>query len=409
MASSGETAAPTSFVTVAVGTKRPRESEVPVSEAEGSGLDKWAAETKILLAGTADVLGAQVESGAHHSARRDKRLGTAQNDTSGEPSTSDRFVDVLPVSVNTGGPDTEPNATTKNATGTHTKLTPSSKPPSRKNRNACFRYGNYHRYYGYRVGETLEDHRVAHFQDEWFTGKRVVDIGCNEGLVGLSIAVRCAPASMLGVDIDNHLVKKAKDKLERLRRAAGKQAREVAKHAEKEKESPVGTALEGTEGGKKENPAEIDPATPSSASLSLAHAVAALKSSKFKCCNAVDEVFEENSCDAALCLSVTKWIQLNWGDAGLLKLFRNIFHALSPGGIFLVEPQPWRSYKQAFKKQNMPPETRAHFRDIKIKPSDYRGVLRDTIGFASVETLRDADLTAGTEFDRTVLLCVKGR
>lgn len=93
----------------------------------------------------------------------------------------------------------------------------------------------------------------------------------------------------------------------------------------------------------------------------------------------------------------------------MLKLFRNIFHALSPGGIFLVEPQPWRSYKQAFKKQNMPPETRAHFRDIKIKPSDYRGVLRDTIGFASVETLRDADLTAGTEFDRTVLLCVKGR
>ena len=300
MASSGETAAPTSFVTVAVGTKRPRESEVPVSEAEGSGLDKWAAETEILLAGTADVLGAQVESGAHHSARRDKRLGTAQNDTSGEPSTSDRFVDVLPVSVNTGGPDTEPNATTTNATGTHTKLTPSSKPPSRKNRNACFRYGNYHRYYGYRVGETLEDHRVAHFQDEWFTGKRVVDIGCNEGLVGLSIAVRCAPASMLGLDIDNHLVKKAKDKLERLRRAAGKQAREVAKHAEKEKESPVGTALEGTEGGKKENPAEIDPATPSSASLSLAHAVAALKSSKFKCCNAVDEVFEENTCDAAL-------------------------------------------------------------------------------------------------------------
>jgi hypothetical protein len=57
----------------------------------------------------------------------------------------------------------------------------------------------------------------------------------------------------------------------------------------------------------------------------------------------------------------------------------------------------------------MPPETRAHFRDIKIKPSDYLGVLRDTIGFASVETLRDADLTAGTEFDRTVLLCVKGR
>ena len=33
-------------------------------------------------------------------------------------------------------------------------------------------------------------------------GKRCVDIGCNEGLVSLSIAVNFRPASMLGIDID---------------------------------------------------------------------------------------------------------------------------------------------------------------------------------------------------------------
>ena len=92
--------------------------------------------------------------------------------------------------------------------------------PTVKRKTRCFRYGNYHRYYGYRVGETLEDHRVAHFRDEWFAGKRVLDVGCNEGLVGLSIAVRCKPAKMLGVDIDPHLVKKAREKLARLKRAA---------------------------------------------------------------------------------------------------------------------------------------------------------------------------------------------
>ena len=41
-----------------------------------------------------------------------------------------------------------------------------------KKRRKCFRYGNYHRYYGYRVGETLEDHRIPHFRREWFEGKR---------------------------------------------------------------------------------------------------------------------------------------------------------------------------------------------------------------------------------------------
>ena len=41
-----------------------------------------------------------------------------------------------------------------------------------RKRRKCFRYGNYHAYYGYRVGETLEDHRIAHFKAEWFAGKR---------------------------------------------------------------------------------------------------------------------------------------------------------------------------------------------------------------------------------------------
>ena len=41
-----------------------------------------------------------------------------------------------------------------------------------KKRRKCFRYGNYHRYYGYRVGESLEDHRIPHFKEEWFQGKR---------------------------------------------------------------------------------------------------------------------------------------------------------------------------------------------------------------------------------------------
>ena len=54
--------------------------------------------------------------------------------------------------------------------------------------------------------------------------------------------------------------------------------------------------------------------------------------------------------DFIMCLSVTKWIQLNWGDAGVKNLFKRIFLSLHPGGKLLLEPQPWKSYK---KKKNL--------------------------------------------------------
>ena len=118
-------------------------------------------------------------------------------------------------------------------------------------------------------------------------------------------------------------------------------------------------------------------------------------------------LFAPGSFDAVLCLSVTKWIQLNWGDEGLKRLFADVHECLSPGGVFIVEPQPWRSYGRAFRKQTMPEETKAHFRAVALRPSLYAEFLKTTVGFERVTTLRDADMHDASEFDRTVLLCVK--
>jgi 2-polyprenyl-3-methyl-5-hydroxy-6-metoxy-1,4-benzoquinol methylase len=76
--------------------------------------------------------------------------------------------------------------------------------------NKVFVHGNYHRYYGYRLGKAFEeDPRLGLMEKQWFHKKRCLDIGCNEGIVTLSIAKTFGTKSMTGIDLDEHLIKRA--------------------------------------------------------------------------------------------------------------------------------------------------------------------------------------------------------
>ncbi len=119
-------------------------------------------------------------------------------------------------------------------------------------------------------------------------------------------------------------------------------------------------------------------------------------------------------------------MHLNWGDAGLLRLFQRCCEALAPGGVLLLEPQPWKSYQQALRKQvvralppragallrtcvtrsgaaQMPQEVQDNFRAIKLRPDGFAAALHDA-GFAAVEELREGGHRG---FDRPLLLCTK--
>ena len=115
-------------------------------------------------------------------------------------------------------------------------------------------------------------------------------------------------------------------------------------------------------------------------------------------------------------------MHLNWGDEGLQRLFRRAFDLLSPGGVFVLEPQPWKSYSAAFKKQDvrlssllprsrctslpfqMPDETRMHYRSIKMRPVGFADFLRTDVGFSRVEEIKAGSASG---FDRPLLVAHK--
>jgi 7SK snRNA methylphosphate capping enzyme len=101
--------------------------------------------------------------------------------------------------------------------------------------------------------------------------------------------------------------------------------------------------------------------------------------------------------------SVTKWIHLFHGDDGIKTLFARIFAMLTPGGRFIFEPQPWKSYhKRKFTSE----VTAANYDAIQLRPKDFSGYLMDSVGFRSCEFLQVCQ-TSAKGFRRPVYVAKK--
>lgn len=217
-----------------------------------------------------------------------------------------------------------------------------SKPASSKSK---YIYGNYNRYYGYRNSNVAEDVRIVAFRTcpEYFEGKEMLDIGCNDGAVTMTVAKELRPKFITGLDIDKDLVGAARKHLATVKRNSV-----MNNNSDKTNDTQFPNNI------------------------------------AFKQCNYVldDERLldlEQPQFDTILCLSVAKWIQLNFGDAGLKLAFKRMYRQLRPGGHLILETQNWKSYKR---RKNLTPQIHEHFKNIKLLPTAFEQYLLSAdIGF----------------------------
>jgi len=243
-----------------------------------------------------------------------------------------------------------------------------SKEPHFRAKDESFRYGNYNRYYGYR-NANQNDCRLDCLKSEWFGNKDVLDIGCNVGHMTLAIAKNFDPKKIVGIDIDNSLIK-----------IANKNVRHyITSTVLQTQDFPISLPLlHGPLASTASHDSDED------------NTCFFPKNVCFITGNYVSESDETLSIqkqqfDTILCLSLTKWVHLNWGDTGVKTLFKRIFSQLRPNGKLILEAQPFCSYK---KKKKINETTFHNFNAIRLKPEQFNEyLLSREVGFSQSELI----------------------
>ncbi|KAI0306811.1 S-adenosyl-L-methionine-dependent methyltransferase [Multifurca ochricompacta] len=218
-------------------------------------------------------------------------------------------------------------------------------------------HGNYHNYHGYLCHHPGgHDSRLALLPRELLLNACVLDVGCNEGWVSCEIAQSCGARRVVGVDIDDALVRMAWRRRRVLWSHQGATSEPSPPSSEsRSKRKRVHTAPSIPQVD--HFPASCQhmfgplPITDTDMLDSEAIAYTFPHNITFRRADWVNERIPEDDAgyDVIVAFSVSKWIHLNGGDVGLRRFFERVYASLVPGGAFILEAQPRESYTKARK------------------------------------------------------------
>ncbi|KAJ3005848.1 UNVERIFIED_CONTAM: hypothetical protein HDU68_004379 [Siphonaria sp. JEL0065] len=232
--------------------------------------------------------------------------------------------------------------------------------------------GNYFSYYGRRNGflDQRIDPRLVLLPQDQIDNKSVLDVGCNTGLVALSLALHSNPKLVVGIDVDPKLIVKAKKDRAAVAASISKDRKEIGYY-------PITAQLLLA-------PLPI---------IEHANTPGFPHNLDFRVSNFVtDPLIPSQKFDTVLALSITKWIHVKHGDAGLRLFFKKCWTVLNKGGVLIVEPQAWDGYDKAARKNDGLREfadsaTVKRKSRLSLRPDDFPTLLINEIGFSSFERL----------------------
>ncbi|CCA72051.1 hypothetical protein PIIN_05986 [Serendipita indica DSM 11827] len=285
-------------------------------------------------------------------------------------------------------------------------------------------HGNYHAYYSRKQNATGNlDPRLSLLPKDIFAGKRVLDVGCNEGWVTVDIAKFFAPFKVIGVDIDGDLIRAAwkrrklvwslqappaqHDMTSESEEAPSPRPGKKRKRIDAQSIIPINeslTRLYPVPRSTKENMQSYFPLAmeymfeplpipsvnylPEHLHRQFPHNVAFYAAdwnrkvdhdALLQMSDNVGGIEKEDrdGYDVVIGFSITKWIHLNDGDEGIVRFFRKVHTVLHPRGVFLLEPQEWEEYA---KVRRISPILAENYKGLKLRPSEFPSLLED-IGF----------------------------
>lgn len=275
-----------------------------------------------------------------------------------------------------------------------------------------FIFGNYTNFYYKRYLDSLKEKEInlSILNQDWFKGKRCLDIGCNVGTLTLLIALNYAPSYIEGVDIDYRLVSSA---IKTTNQIIKNQIfndiihKAETENSEKSKGPSLDSFLIKNENAQqtKELINEIKSLPKSfQANLKTDYIVDSKRKNSLsneKSSNTIQkkqvffhqenyvaslkcEIEPQNQFDTIICLNTSKWIHLNYGDSGIKILFNNVYQQLKRGGLFIFEPQIFESYK---KRAKLSKEIHDNFNNIKLLPDNFIDYLQGVYRFKLNKTV----------------------
>jgi 7SK snRNA methylphosphate capping enzyme len=262
--------------------------------------------------------------------------------------------------------------------------------------------GSYASYYNFRPNSNiiphspscktiLPDDRLVYLQG--VDGKSVLDIGCNSGILTIALASILNARKVVGIDIDDDLLRKAKNNLFNVASSAGPYNKK--------------SLLSDASLFERRSLSKLSPCNHSNLNYfpkSFMHTFGTIPvifegaeefpgNVNFLKIDIIKDSLIPETFDYICAFSVTKWIHINYGDAGIDSLFALAFKLLNPGGKLIIEVQPWLGYDQHCKNLD-----NLHYRPL--EGTDGRKTFWDLIlehGFINGQVMKEGKEGKGFE------------